>query len=220
LYGEGTLRETGTLDEASVIAPRSTYGAAKAAIDYYCQTAWRERGVPVIALRQFNCIGERETHPYVVPEIISQLDIQRKFNVLKQNAQYENAVGQECYDIPETGIVKLGNNSTRDFMYAGDAVLMANALLMRGKFGEVYNLGSESSIAIYDLAKLIGRFMGFNDVRVEVDEARKRHWEIWHLQSDNSKIRAAIGEMLTTPLEEALRRTIAYYESNGRKWDF
>lgn len=195
------------IDEEGDISPHSTYGAAKAAVDYYCQTAWRERKTPVIALRQFNCVGERETHPYIVPEIISQLQ------------QYK-------FGWPRCGcrvVIKLGNNSFRDFLYAGDAVRVAVDLLERGQWGEVYNLGSETGIKMYDLAKLIGRLLGFSDVKVEVDEARKRPWEIWHLQSDNRKLRNCLGERpssldFPSSLEEALKRTIAYYESNGRKW--
>ncbi len=97
---------------------------------------------------------------------------------------------------------------------------IAVELLERGSFGEVYNLGSETGVKMYDLARTIGKLMGFADVQVHVDESRKRPWEIWHLQSDNTKIRTCLGTWKNnpTPLEEALRKTIAYYESNGRKW--
>jgi len=70
--------------------------------------------------------GERETHDYVIPTIISQL--------------------------AQGPVVSLGNNSFRDFQYAGDAVRMAVELLEKGEFGEVYNMGSEDGIMIYDLA--------------------------------------------------------------------
>lgn len=115
--------------------------------------------------------------------------------------------------------VRLGNNSFRDFLYAGDAVRIAVELLERGEFGEVVNLGSESGIKIYDLARLIGSLMGFADVKVEEDKARKRPWEIWHLLSSNDKIYGIIGHKprLTT-LDESLKKTIGWFEENGRKW--
>ena len=231
IYGDGPLmeeedrvldRHPGKIGESAPVVPHSSYGAAKAAIDAMVQVRWREAKTPCIALRQFNCVGERETHPYVVPEIISQLDRQRKFNVVKQNRQGEDARGPECYDVPKSGTVLLGNNSFRDFLYAGDAVRIAVELLERGQFGEVYNLGSETGIKMYDLAKLIGRLMGFADVKVEEDPRRKRPWEIWHLQSDNTKLRNVIAlpdeKWQATPLDKALRRTIKWYESNERRW--
>lgn len=192
----------------------STYGASKAAIDAWVQCRWKEARTPCIALRQFNCIGERETHPYIVPEIISQLSEQRG----------------KCRDEDQDwtrnfqGTVRLGNNTSRDFLYAGDAVRLTVCLLERGTFGEVYNLGSEESIKMYDLAMLIGKEMGFWQVTIERDEARVRPWDIWHLQSDNTKLFDAVYSpraeptVERTPLPEALRRTIKWYEENGRKW--
>lgn len=209
LYGEGGLRDAAgnappeKLPEGFPVVPHSTYGAAKAAADYYCQSAWRERGAKVVILRQFNCMGERESHPYIVPEIISQLSEEQ---------------GMEAFREPWGGVVKLGNNSFRDFLYAGDAVRLATELLEKGTPGEVYNLGSETGIQVYDLAKLIGKLMGFVDVAVEQDPARVRPWEIWHLQSDNSKIYRVIEGRPRVSLEDALRRTIDWYAANGSQW--
>lgn len=189
IYGSST---SGMLTEKSEVAPHSTYGAAKAAVDYYCQSAWKERQTPVIALRQFNCLSGFETHPYVVPEIISQL-----------------SVGPT---------VKLGNNSFRDFQDAGDAVRMATELLEKGQFGDVYNMGSEDGIKIYDLAELIGQLMDHEKITIEVDQARVRPWEIWHLQSDNTKLYSVIEARAHTPLEQTLEDMIDYFWDNGGKW--
>ena len=164
------------------------------AADGLVQVRWREAGVPAIAMRQFNCVGERETHEYVIPEIISQLSKSNKVN--------------------------LGNNSFRDFQYAGDAVSMAVELLEKGEFGEVYNMGSEDGIKIYDLAHLIGKIMGHYKVEVITDEARVRPWEIWHLQSDNTKLYDAISTRPQVCMEDAVKKTINYYKQNGSKWDW
>jgi nucleoside-diphosphate-sugar epimerase len=190
IYGD----MTGKIKESDPVEPHSTYGVSKLAADGLVQVRWREAGIPAIAMRQFNCVGERETHEYVIPEIISQLSKSNK--------------------------VKLGNNSFRDFQYAGDAVRMAVELLEKGEFGEVYNMGSEDGIKIYDLAHLIGKLMGHESVEIEVDQARVRPWEIWHLQSDNTKLYSAIGQKVPTDLEEALRKTIQYFIDNGRSWDW
>ena len=88
------------------------------------------------------------------------------------------------------------------------------------EFGEVYNMGSEGGIKIYALAELIGELMGHESVEIEVDEARVRPWEIWHLQSDNTKLYNAIGKREPTSLREALQKTIDYFRANGSKWDW
>jgi nucleoside-diphosphate-sugar epimerase len=184
----------GKIKESDPVEAHSTYGVSKLAADGLVQVRWREAEVPAISMRQFNCIGERETHEYVVPEIISQL----------------------C-DGPT---VNLGNNSFRDFQYAGDAVRMAVSLLECGNFGEVYNMGSQEGIKIYDLAHLIGEILGYESIEINVDQARVRPWEIWHLQSDNTKLFECIEVSPKVLLREALERTINYYKTNGKKWDF
>ena len=208
------------IDEDDEVCPHSTYGASKAAIDYYVQARWMEAKVPCVALRQFNCVGERETHPYVVPEIVSQL--------ARQCTWWDGYVGpgksaaKLCESGPSVGTVKLGNNSSRDFMYAGDAVRAAVRLLEAcagaERFGEVFNLGSETSVKVYDLAAMIGQVMGFDTVAVEEDARRKRAWEVWHLQSDNEKLKRLIGDFNQTDLHWALVRTVEDYLARGRKW--
>lgn len=190
IYGD----MVGKIKESDPVEPHSTYGVSKLAADGLVQVRWREAKVPAIAMRQFNCVGERETHEYVIPEIISQLSKSNK--------------------------VKLGNNSFRDFQYAGDAVTMAVELLEKGEFGEVYNMGSEDGIKIYDLAELIGKLMGHKSIEIEIDQTRIRPWEIWHLQSDNTKLYSVIGQKTPTDLEEALRKTIQYFYNNGNQWDW
>jgi len=190
IYGD----MTGKTKESDLVTPHSTYGVSKMAADGLVQVRWREAGVPAIAMRQFNCVGERETHAYVIPEIISQLD--------------------------ESNQIKLGNNSFRDFQYAGDAVKMAVDLLENGKFGEVYNMGSEGGIKIYDLANLIGKLMGHKEVIIDVDENRVRPWEIWHLQSDNTKLYSVINTRPEVSLEDALQKTIDYFYANEKVWDW
>ena len=190
IYGDSD----GVVGEDHPARPHSTYAAAKLAIDTMVQTRWREAKCPAISLRQFNCLGERDVlHPYVVPEIYRQLEI--------------------------GDVVYLGNNSFRDFIYAGDTVRIAVELLENGKLGEVYNLGSQEGISIYSLAKMIGLFL-HKDVFIEEDNARKRKWEVWHLQSDNRKIYEVVDSRPDISLEEALRRTIKYYGENPGTWGF
>jgi len=194
IYGDAPEHK---IDEDYPARPHSTYGASKLAIDMLVQARWKEAKTPVMALRQFNCIGERETHEYIVPIIIQQI---------------AESSGKRC-------TVKLGNNSFRDFQYAGDAVRMATELLEKGQFGEVYNMGSEDGIKMYDLAEMIGDIME-KHVTVEVEASRIRPWEIWHLQSDNGKIYNTIEARPEVNLKEALTRTINYFYDNNYKWDF
>ena len=204
---------TGRISEDAPIVPHSTYGVSKVAADGLVQVRWREAQVPAIALRQFNCVGERETHEYVVPEIISQLAADMIETGVKEAG---------CHGfIPSNNSVRiaLGNNSVRDFLYAGDAVRSAVELLENGDFGEVYNLGSERGVHIYELAHMIAGLMGFDELEIETDKERERPWEIWHLESNNKKIHSKIDYRPAVHLEDALHKTISYFLANGKRWD-
>lgn len=204
IYGGGSPTDdtlssvSSAIDEEYHVSPHSSYGAAKAAIDAMVQVRWKEAMTPCIALRQFNCVGERETHPYVIPEIISQVHRQERTGMYVK--------------------MLLGNNSFRDFQYALDAVRDAVLLLEKGQFGEVYNMGSESGIRIYDLAHMIAKLMKSGDLMITKDPDRVRPWEIWHLLSDNSKLESVIGARRNTSLEDALILTIKDFRANGCKW--
>tara|TARA_B100000424_G_scaffold31147_1_gene21187 strand:- start:818 stop:1792 length:975 start_codon:yes stop_codon:yes gene_type:complete len=184
----------GKIKESDPVEPHSTYGVSKLAADGLVQVRWREANTPAIAMRQFNCVGERETHEYVIPEIISQLH--------------------------KSKTLRIGNNSFRDFQYAKDAVRMAVDLLENGQFGEVYNMGSEDGVKIYDLAEMIGKIMNWPSIDIEVDQEKVRPWEIWHLQSDNTKLYEVIESRPEVSLEEALIRTVNYFKDNGHRWDW
>ena len=192
IYGE----TRGKIKENDPVIPHSTYGVSKVAADGLVQVRWMERRVPAIAMRQFNCVGERETHDYVVPAIISRI---------------HNSTNDE---------ITLGNNSMRDFQYAGDAVRMAVELLECGQFGEVYNMGSEECIRIWSLARIIAELMGKPSIKIVTDPELVRPWEIWSLQSDNAKLYSVIGARPKVGLREALNLTIAYFKSNNFKWDW
>jgi len=61
--------------------PLSTYAVSKLATDRLCYTLHHDRNIPVVILRQFNVSGPRETQPYIIPEIITQLSKSNKLRL-------------------------------------------------------------------------------------------------------------------------------------------
>jgi len=201
VYGNQTWSNM-TDSEVSLLDPPSTYAASKAAIDMLARCRYVEANVPVIILRQFNCVGERETHPYVIPEIISQV--------------YSASEGEHGKIS-----INLGNDTERDFMYAGDAVRIATKLIQQGEPGQTYNLGSEDNISIYTLAHKIAKIMRPKcSLEIAQEESRLRAVEIWSLKSNNDKIYKCVGVRPTISLDEALEKTITYFKSNNHSWGF
>lgn len=182
------------MDEKHPTLPLSTYSVSKLAADRLCFTLHHEQGVPVIILRQFNTYGPMETHPYIIPELITQLS---KMNKLK-----------------------LGNiKARRDLTYVEDAAKGAIALMKcREAVGEVVNLGYGKDWSVEELANIIGELMGWNKVEIKVEKERLRPLDLERLQCNYSKARKLTGWKPETSLKEGLRKTIKWYKENGKKW--
>jgi len=190
----------GASEYYTALDPLSTYAAAKLAVDVYCRAVYIESSVPVIVLRQFNCIGARETHPYVLPEIISQLHYNRSGN---------------------TSSIKLGNNTRRDFMDVRDAASAAIRLMELGELGGVYNLGSSESYSIRQLAEITAAIMSIYTYDIKWGTPEKvRKNELWKLQSDNTKILSTIGKFQKHYIEDAIKYAYEYFVANGYKWSW
>lgn len=188
----------GMISETSQVHPHSTYGCSKAAVDYFCQVAWRERQTPVIALRQFNAVGPRDIlHPYVIPQVYKDLESQER----------------GC-----KAVLGLGNNSQRDFIDSRDAMRIAVELLEKGQFGEVYNSGSGETHYIYKIAEMIASIMGFTSVEITENPDRVRPWELWNLQADCSKLHEVSEYRSQFSFEQSLVDTIKWYDDYKGEW--
>jgi nucleoside-diphosphate-sugar epimerase len=92
---------------------------------------------------------------------------------------------------------------------------MAVARLDNG-MGEVFHIGSNSEISVRDLCHLIARLMGSNAAIVQnSSRMRPPGSEVYRLCCDNRKLCQASGFRPEVPLEEGLRRTIAWFQTDG-----
>jgi len=182
------------MDEKHPTLPLSTYAVSKLAADRLCFVFHHEHGIPVIILRPFNNYGPRETQPYVIPEIISQL-----------------ARGK---------VVKLGNiKAKRDFTYVEDVARGAVDLMESDiPDGEVVNLGSNKAYSVKELAHLVGELMGYDEIEIEIESTRLRRLDVNLLQCDYRKAKKYIDWEPKVDIREGLKHTIEWYMKNGRQW--
>lgn len=186
----GTAQEV-PMDESHRTYPQSTYAVSKLASDRLAFTLYHEQDVPVIVLRQFNCYGPRETHPYIVPELVAQLS--------------------------DSNDLSLGNvEASRDLTYVTDAVRGAAKLMnCPAAEGEVVNLGYGEDFTVEELAHRIGEMMGHEDVDIDIEQSRFRPLDVQRLHCDYSKAAELVGYEPTVSLDEGLARTIEWYEQRG-----
>jgi nucleoside-diphosphate-sugar epimerase len=182
------------MDEAHPTLPLSTYAVSKLATDRLCYTLHHEQNIPVVILRQFNVYGPRETQPYIIPEIITQLS---RGNTLR-----------------------LGNiKARRDFTYVEDAARGAIALMRsKGTEGQVFNMGTGLDWSVKKMAEMIGSLMGHKKIKIEIDKARLRPLDVTVLNCNSKKMRKLTGWSPRVNFKDGLKRTIEDFESHGRVW--
>jgi len=184
------------MDEKHPTLPLSTYAVSKLAADRICFVFSREHNIPVVIVRPFNCYGPRETQPYVIPEIITQLS---RGNTLK-----------------------LGNiEAKRDFTYVEDIARGAVSVMKSDiQSGEVVNLGSNKAYSIKKLAHLVGEIMDHDDIEIEIEESRLRPLDVDILQCDYSKAKKYLSWEPEVSIEEGLKNTVKWYVENGNRWSW
>jgi nucleoside-diphosphate-sugar epimerase len=179
------------MDEAHPFEPLNTYAVSKLAADRLCFTIYHEQKVPVIIGRIFNSYGPRETEPYVIPDIISQLS--------------------------KGKVLRLGNiEARRDFTFVNDTCTgLIAALCSNIPNGESVNIGSGKAYSVKEIAAMIAELMGVTDFSIEIDPRRLRILDIDVFCCDNTRLGTATGWKPTVDIREGLRRTIQWYREAG-----
>ena len=184
------------IDEKHPINAQSPYAATKVAADQLVNSYRDTFGLNTITLRPFNTFGPRQSERAIIPSIINQTMINDKN-------------------------IKLGNIDTkRDFTFINDTInAFEKAIKTNKKIENVLNIGTNYSITIKSLAKMIFKILGKNlKILKENRRVRPIKGEVDHLKASNS---LAKKKLLWKPnfhgekgLKKALIITINWYKKN------
>ena len=193
VYGEAQAPQ---IDEGHPLHPLNTYAVSKLAADRLCFSLFLEHKIPVVIARIFNAYGPRETEPYVIPEIIAQLD--------------------------RGDAVRLGNiHAQRDFTYVDDTARGLMALMLSdAPDGTPVNVGSGIPYSVEQVAKTVARLMGRPNAKIVVDPKRLRRYDINVFCCNNSLLRKLTGWVPQVGFEDGLQRTIEWFREHGRRWSW
>jgi UDP-glucose 4-epimerase len=194
VYGKSNKEQFAEDDDLLIGPPRLarwSYACSKLMDEFLAMAYARERKLPVIVARLFNTVGPRQTGRYgmVLPRFIEAAKSGRPVTVYGDGRQ------------------------TRCFCYVSDTV-EALLRLMRtaSAFGQVFNVGSDSEIAIRDLAALvIGELSSHSVIEyLPYDQAYAPGFEdMARRRPDVRKCAEHTGFRAGTPLAEIIRRTAA-----------
>ncbi|MBO9309676.1 MAG: GDP-mannose 4,6-dehydratase [Chloroflexi bacterium] len=174
---------------------RWSYAASKELDEFLALAYHREAGLPVVIFRLFNTVGARQRGHYgmVMPRFVRWALKNEPIQV------YGDGTQRRCFcnvnDAVEA-IIGLGEASNVN--------------------GEVFNIGSDEEISIYELAERIKARTGSrSEIQfVPYDQAYEAGFEDMRRRvPDIRKIRACIGWRPTTPLDETIDQVIAYQKT-------
>ena len=112
-----------------------------------------------------------------------------------------------------------GGAQKRDFTYVDDAVeaFLLAALTPETK-GKVFNLGGEQPVSLDELAQLLVAANGGGRFARHEFPAERRRIDIGDYYAADALFRAATGWRHTVPLEDGLKRSLAYFREHGRHY--
>ena len=189
VYGD-ILR--GSFTEESTVKPSSPYSASKAAGDVFVQAYARTYGLTAMVTRCTNNYG-----PYQFPEKLIPKTILRAKSGLS---------------IPIYGT---GEN-VRDWIYVIDHCRAVQAVLLRGRKGEIYNISAAEEKSNLDVVKIILQALGKSEDLIDFVDDRPGHDARYSL--DSTKIRTELDWHPQENFAEGIEKTVAWYLKNEPWW--
>jgi UDP-glucose 4-epimerase len=187
------------VDESHLVRPTDVNGINKAAGEYYHLVYNNVFGVRACSLRLTNVYGPRQ--------------------LISHNRQ--GFIGWFIRLAIEGATIQIYGDGAqlRDFVFVDDA---ADAFLRAGANdacnGEVFNVGGDRPISHRELSSILVDAVGAGRIQYVAWPEDKRAIDIGSFYADSSKFQRATGWMTRVPLEDGLRRTIAFYREHYGKY--
>ena len=184
----GSLGEEGEFTEESPLQPNSPYAATKAASDLLVLAYVRTHRFAAVVTRCSNNYG-----PYQFPEKFIPLMIAQ-------------AMAGEPLPVYGKG------SNVRDWIHVSDHCTALDAVLQRGREGEVYNIGGRCEKRNLEVAKLILATLGRPESLIQFVSDRKGHDLRYAINCE--KLERELGWRPEIGFDQGLEQTIAWYREN------
>jgi dTDP-glucose 4,6-dehydratase len=188
----GSLGAAGLFTEETSLHPNSPYSASKASADMLALSYHHTFDLPIVVTRCSNNYG-----PYQFPEKLIPLMI-------------ANALNDKPLPVYGDGM------NIRDWLHVRDHCSAIDAVLHRGRIGEVYNIGGNNEKPNIEIVKLILKNLGKSESLITYVEDRLGHDRRYAI--DSSKIQNELGWKPAYTFERGIAETIQWYVDNKQWW--
>jgi dTDP-glucose 4,6-dehydratase len=182
----------GRFAEESPLSPNSPYSASKTAADLLCRAYFKTHRVPVMVTRCTNNLG-----PYQFPEKLIPLVI-------------TNALEDKPVPVYGDGL------NIRDWIFVVDHCRALDAVIQKGKPGEIYNIGSGNEKTNLELIRKLLELLDKPQSLIQFVTDRPAHDRRYAL--DCAKIATELGWKPAYSFEKALSATVDWYLKNESWW--
>jgi len=189
----GSLGSKGRFMETSPIQPNNPYAATKAASDFMVRAACHSHGLDAVITRCSNNFG-----PYQFPEKLIPLMI-------------ANAL--EDKPLPVYG----DGRQVRDWIYVQDHCRGVDAVLRKGKTGEIYNIGGMHDVPNLDVVRRILGILNKPESLIQHVTDRPGHDRRYAI--DAAKIRQELDWQPRFNFDTALQKTVEWYLAHRVWWE-
>ena len=183
---------SGSWTEDWPLQPNSPYSASKASGELLARSYNRTHGMDVVITRCSNNYGTHHFPEKLIPLFITNL--------------------LEGKKVPVYGT---GEN-VRDWLHVDDHCRGIYQVLMKGRSGEVYNIGGGRELTNNEITSLILEAMSADESSIKYVEDRKGHDLRYSV--DWTKINRELGYEPQVKFEDGLKDTIQWYRDNEAWW--
>jgi len=184
--------ESGSWTEDCPLLPNSPYSASKASGELMARSYNKTHDMDVVITRCSNNYGTHHFPEKLIPLFITNLIEGKK--------------------IPVYG----SGENVRDWLHVDDHCRGIYAVLIKGRSGEVYNIGGGRELTNNEITSLILEAMGEAESAIEYVEDRKGHDLRYSV--DWTKINRELGYEPQVKFEDGLKETIQWYRENEAWW--
>jgi dTDP-glucose 4,6-dehydratase len=193
VYGDLPLEGDEAFTEESPYRPRTPYNASKAGADHAVRAYFETYGLPVTITNCSNNYGPRQFPEKVIPLFVT--------NALDDLA------------LP----LYASTQNRREWLHVDDHCRAIELVLLDGREGETYNVGSGVERSIEELADLVLELTGKPSTLKTIVPDRPGHDRRYLL--DSSKLRRELGWEPAVDFEDGLRDTVQWYRVNREWWE-
>ncbi|GAA0905955.1 dTDP-glucose 4,6-dehydratase [Virgisporangium aurantiacum] len=192
VYGDLDLDDPGTFTEESPYRPRTPYNASKAGADHAVRAYHETFHLPVTITNCANNYG-----PYQFPEKVVPLFTTRALT-------------------DEPLPVYASSANRREWLHVDDHCAAIERVLLDGRDGATYNVGSGVEVSVAELATRILDHLGKPHTLLRTVPDRPGHDRRYLL--DSTLLRTELGWTPTVDFDRGLADTVTWYADNPGWW--